>query len=87
MSWTPHITVENLAENRVTFSATRLDDETGESLTFSGGTGIVTTVAHKRAMEDTVWAEYQKHLTKQSDVSDKVGVWRDEAKSNLEARE
>ena len=87
MSWTPHITVVNLAESRVNFAATRIDDVTGKSLTFSAGTGIVTTMAHKRAMEDTVWAEYQKHLTKQSDVSDKVGVWRDEAKSNLEARE
>lgn len=87
VTWTPHITVVDLVENRVAFSATRVDDATGESLTFSAGTGIVTTAAHKRAMEATVWAEYQAYLVKQSDVSDKVDAWDEEAKTNLEARE
>lgn len=85
--WTPHITIVDLAENRVAFSATRLDDETGESLTFSAGTGIVTTAAHKRAMEETIWAKYQAYLVKQSAVSAKVDAWTVEAKANLEARE
>lgn len=87
VTWTPHITVVDLAENRVTFSATRVDDETGESLTFSAGTGIVTATAHKLAMEETVWVEYQAYLAKQSDVSDRVDAWAVEARANLEARE
>lgn len=87
VTWTPHITVVDLAENRVAFSATRLDDETGESITFSAGTGIVTTTVHKRVMEETVWAEYQAYLAKQSDAAAKVDAWAVEARANLEARE
>lgn len=87
ITWTPEIVVKNLAENRVSFSATRLDDSTGESLTFSGGTGIVTTNAHKRAMEDTAWAAYQAHLTDKANVAAKIDTWLVEAKINLEAKE
>lgn len=87
ITWTPHITVEDLDEDRVTFSATCLDSETGISLTFSGGTGIVKTTAHKRAMEDTVWANYQKYLSDKAGKDAKISAWLDEAKTNLEARE
>ena len=87
ITWIADIKVVNLAESRVSFSATRLNDATGESLTFSGGTGIVTTAAHKRAMEDAAWAQYQAYLTNESAVAAKVDVWLGEAKTNLEAKE
>lgn len=89
VTWTPEITVVNLAEDRVSFSATRVDDDpvTGSTRTYSAGTGIVTTVAHKRAMEDRVWDEYQAALAEEAAVAAKVNAWLVEAKANLEAKE
>lgn len=86
-TWTPRITVVNLDENRVSFSATRYDDVTEESRTYSAGTGIVTTNAHKRAMEDKVWEKYQQALADEAAAAAKINTWLIEAKVNLEAKE
>lgn len=87
ITWTPDIVVTNLDEDRVRFSATRLDDETGDSRTYSAGEGIVTTNAHKRVMEDVVWAKYQQALADEAAAAAKIGVWLGEAKTNLENKE
>lgn len=87
ITWTPEIIVTNLAEDRIRFSATRLDDVTGDSRTYSAGEGIVTTNAHKRTMEDKVWDEYQSALAREVAVHAKISVWLGEAKTNLENKE
>lgn len=86
ITWTPSIQVINLAESRVKFTAVRLDDATSESRTYSCK-GIVTVNAHKRAMEDNVWAQYQEALANEAANAAKIGNWLTEAKTNLEAKE
>ncbi len=87
VTWTAKIVVVNAAEDRVSFSATRVDDVTGDTRTFSAGTGIVKTVAQKRAMEDRVWEKYQAALATESANVAKVNTWLGKAKTNLEAKE
>ena len=87
ITWAPSIIVTNLAEDRVSFSAVRLDSETGDTKTYSAGEGIVTTNAHKRAMEDAVWAKYQEALADEIAAAAKINTWLGEAKTNLENKE
>lgn len=87
ITWTPIIEVVDLTEDRVKFSAVRYDDVLLETLIFTAGVGVVTTNAHKLAMEDTVWAKYQAYLTHKANVATKIGNWMDDAKINLEAKE
>ena len=86
ITWTASIQVLNLAESRVKFTGTRLDDSTGEERTYSC-TGIVTINAHKRAMEDMVWSQYQEALANEAANAAKIGNWTSEAKTNLEEKE
>lgn len=87
IAWTPRITVVNLDEDHVSFSATRYDDVTEESRTYSAGTDIVTTNAHKRVMENKVWDKYQQVLADEAAAAAKIDAWLVEAKANLEAKE
>lgn len=86
ITWTPVVRVVNIDESRVEFSATRLDTEIGRSRSYSCS-GIVTTVQHKRDMEDNVWNQYQEVLAVEAANATKIGNWINEAKTNLEAKE
>lgn len=86
ITWTPAVQITNINESRVRFSATRLDSETNESRNYSCS-GIVTTVQHKRDMEDNVWNQYQEALAVEAENATKIGNWKSEAKTNLEAKE
>jgi hypothetical protein len=86
VTWTPTIKVLDFEKNLIKFTATRFDDVTGESLTFSN-TSIISTAQDKQDAEANIISQYNEVIQKRTNEQIKGENWLNAAAINLKNME
>ena len=87
ITWKTKITPISIPDRTVSVSATRTDDVTGISRTFTVPKAKIETLAQKLDVMDEIWEKYQAELEKESAVATFIGNLEEQANTNLEDRE
>jgi len=73
--------------NRADVAASRLDDATQATETYSFNQVIIETSSQRAALLDLIWAEHLKAVDKQTAIDAFVTILEQLGKTNLKARE
>ena len=84
--WTLKITPINIGTKEVSVTATRTDDATQAVFTTTT-TGKVDTAQNKTAILDAIWSDWQREITKQTNIASILGDLETSGAANLQARE
>ena len=85
--WEVKITPINIAEKRVSVSATRTDDVSDEVDTYTISHAVIGTAQQKTDLLNNIWAHHLANIAKKAQIETVLGGLELAAKTNLESRE